>query len=87
MSLVDLHSTLLLYVQIRSCASLTINQSWFGQLDAGHDLCQVSEGGIGTRDHLKNTHAHTHTRASQQSKGTFIGNCKLGNCHSPVHNS
>lgn len=36
--------------------SFTIHQYRFDRLDAGHNFCQVSEGSVGTRNHLKDTH-------------------------------
>lgn len=36
------------------CA-FTIHHGGFDGLDAGHDLGQVGEGGVGTRDHLEDT--------------------------------
>lgn len=36
----------------------TVHQDRFDGLDAGHDFCQVSEGGIGTRQHLEDKYKH-----------------------------
>lgn len=38
--------------------TVTIHQSRFDRLDARHNLCQVSEGSVGTRQHLKDKQMH-----------------------------
>lgn len=41
-------------VKVGVCVSrFTVYHGGFDRLDAGHNFCQVSEGSIGTRHHLK----------------------------------
>lgn len=48
--------------------SLTTNGGVLHGLDPRHDLCQIREGGVGTRDHLK----HTQRLNQSSTGGTFL---------------